>query len=303
MVIDIKRYIVGSYIRLSKEDINKKSYEQSESVLNQKNLIKDYLEKHNLFLYKEYIDDGYSGTNFNRPGFNEMLEDICNNKINMVITKDLSRLGRDYIKCGYYLEEFFPSRGIRYVSILDNIDTLIDSYSSDLVPFKAVFNDLQSKDTSKKIRSILRNKKEKGLFLGSSTSFGYKKDDENKYKLAIDECAAKIVQYIYFLSLKGYSNKEISNRLNYYNIPTPSDYKLKLRIHKWSSISVYNILHNYMYTGDLVQGVQKKINYKSQKRVKLDKEYWIIVPNTHEAIISKKVFNLIHINKKRKYIK
>lgn len=299
-MIFIKNYIIGAYIRLSKEDINKKNYEQSESIINQRILIKDFLSRKGLLLHKEYIDDGYSGTSFDRPGFNEMIEDINNNKVNMIITKDLSRLGRDYIKCGYYLEDYFPSKGVRYISILDNIDTLVDSYGNDLVPFKALFNDMQSKDTSKKIRAILKNKKENGLFLGSSTSFGYKKDLNNKYRLLIDTPANLIVKYIFFLSLIGKNKKEICNYLNYYNVPTPIDYKLRINSHEWTSSSVYNILHNYMYTGSLVQGVQKKISYKSKKRVKVDKCNWIIVHDTHEPIISKKVFDIVNKSYTRK---
>ena len=143
----------------------------------------------------------------------------------MVITKDLSRLGRDYIKSGYYLEEYFPMKKVRYVSILDNIDTYNDSSNNDIAPFKALFNDMQSKDTSKKIKSILRNKKEQGLFIGNSTSFGYKKDINNKHHLVIDDKAANIVKYIYYLKLIGKSNTDICKYLDYYNVPTPSSYK------------------------------------------------------------------------------
>ena len=132
----IIKYIVGAYIRLSKEDSNKKYIKESESIINQRNLIEDYLSHNGLHISYEYIDDGYSGTNFDRPGFRKMIDDINSNKINMVITKDLSRLGRDYIKCGYYLEEYFPSKKIRFISILDRIDTLLDNYNDDLLPFK-----------------------------------------------------------------------------------------------------------------------------------------------------------------------
>lgn len=229
-----------------------------------------------------------------------MIDDINNNKINMVITKDLSRLGRDYIKCGYYLEEYFPSKNIRYISILDRIDTLLDNYNDDLLPFKSLFNDLQSKDTSKKIKSILRNKKEQGLFIGNSACFGYKKDINNKYHLIIDSEAANIVKYIYFLKMICKTNVEICQFLDYYNIPTPNSYKQNKRYktRKWNTSSVHNILTNYMYTGNLVQGTKRKLSYKSKKRVTVSKDKWIIVNNTHEAIISEKIFN--NINNKRK---
>ena len=295
----IIKYIVGAYIRLSKEDINKKYIKESESIINQRNLIEDYLSHNGLHISYEYIDDGYSGTNFDRPGFRKMIDDINSNKINMVITKDLSRLGRDYIKCGYYLEEYFPSKKIRFISILDRIDTLLDNYNDDLLPFKSLFNDMQSKDTSKKIKSILRNKKEQGLFIGNSTSFGYKKDINNKHHLVIDDKAANIVKYIYYLKLIGKSNTDICKYLDYYNVPTPSSYKENKMYNdkKWNTSSVHNILNNYMYTGNLVQGTKRKLSYKSKKRISVDKEYWIIVNNTHDAIISENVFSIINSKK------
>lgn len=158
------KYNVGIYIRLSKEDMNKKNYQESESIVNQRRLLLSYIEENELHLVEEYVDDGYSGTNFDRPGFQKMLNDIENKKINMIITKDLSRLGRDYIKCGYYLEDYFPTNNIRYVSLLDNIDTYVDNYNNDIVPFKALFNDFQSKDTSKKLNLFYIVKKNRGYF-------------------------------------------------------------------------------------------------------------------------------------------
>ena len=154
-------YNVGIYIRLSQEDEDKahKRESESESVLNQRSLIMNYLRDNGFVLTDEYVDDGYSGTNFDRPAFKRLLEDIEKGKINCVITKDLSRLGRDYIKCGYYIEQYFPLKKVRYISILDNVDTFLDSANNDIAPFKALFNDMTSKDTSKKIKSILRDKK------------------------------------------------------------------------------------------------------------------------------------------------
>lgn len=291
-------YKVGAYIRLSKEDNLKEKNAESESIINQRNLINNYLKEHNLELYKEYVDDGFSGTTFDRPSFNKMIKDIEDKKIDMVITKDLSRLGRDYIKSGYYLEEYFPSKKVRYISILDNIDTSTDSTNNDIAPFKALFNDMQSKDTSKKIRSILTNLKKQGKFIGNSASFGYMKDPKDKHKIIIDPKASRVVRKIYDLALSNYSYKEIANYLNEHNIKTPRDYKLNINKHKWSITSVYQILHNYMYTGNMTQGIQTKLNYKSKKRIFLDKSHWIIVPNTHEAIISEeeyyKLNNFIH---------
>ena len=287
-------YKVGIYIRLSKEDILKDKTQESESIINQRSLIMNYLEKNNLSLFREYVDDGFSGTTFDRPAFNELIKDIENKEINMVITKDLSRLGRDYIKSGYYLEEYFPMKKVRYISILDNIDTFNDNSNNDIAPFKALFNDMQSKDTSKKIRSILNNLKRQGLFVGNSACFGYKKDNLDKHKIVIDEYASKIVRKIFDLALSNVSVKDIVKYLNTSNIQTPKDYKLGLKEHKWSSTSVYQILHNYMYTGNMTQGVQAKLNYKSKKRIFLDKSHWIIVNNTHDAIISEEEYNKLN---------
>ncbi len=294
----ISIYKVGIYIRLSKEDLLKDKNSESESVINQRNLIIDYIKNNNLLIEKEYVDDGFSGTTFNRPGFNELIKDIEEKKINMVVTKDLSRLGRDYIKSGYYLEEYFPMKKVRYVSILDNIDTKSNSSNNDIAPFKALFNDMQSKDTSKKIRSILNNLKKQGLFVGNSACYGYKKDSNDKHKIVIDQYASKIVRNIYDLALKKHSLKEIVDILNSKKIQTPKDYKLNIHEHKWSTTSVYQILHNYMYTGNMTQGTQAKLSYKSQKRIFLDKSHWIIVPNTHQAIITEEEYfrlnNFIH---------
>lgn len=292
------KYKVGSYIRLSKEDssIDKKNSHESESIINQRNLISKFLIDNNFCLYDEYVDDGYSGTNFERPEFQRLLNDIELKKINMVITKDLSRLGRDYIQSGYYIEQYFPSKNVRYISILDNIDTAFDSTNNDIAPFKVLFNDMQSKDTSRKIRSILKIKKQQGLFLGSRACYGYKKDKNNKYKLVIDRKQASVVKEIFMLKLDGKSIFKISEILNKKNIKTPSFYRKNnyKKTLKWTKSSVNNILKNPIYTGDMVQGKQRKLNYKSKKRIINSSENWIVVPNTHEAIIDKNIFYKIN---------
>lgn len=286
-------YKVGIYIRLSKEDIDKEKNNESESIKNQRKLIYKYLKDNNLTVYKEYIDDGYSGTNFNRPGFINLMNDIDNGNINMVITKDLSRLGRDYIKTGYYVEEYFPIKKIRYISILDGIDTYQNTSNNDIAPFKALFNDMVSKDTSKKIKSILKNKKEQGLFLGSKAPYGYKKDTSNKNKLVIDEEESLIVKKIFELALKGKSNLKIASYLNKLNIPSPSN-------SKWTTSSIYNILNNKEYTGCLISNVWTSISYKNKTRIKREPHEWIIIENTHEKIIDKKIYQLVNDKKKSK---
>ncbi len=156
------------YIRLSREDGDK---QESESIGNQRKILQRYIKENNLTLIKEYIDDGISGTTFNRPGFNELLKDIENKSINMVITKDLSRLGRDYIKTGEYIENYFPEKNIRYVAITDGIDTYIDSTNNDITPFKAIMNDMYAKDISKKIRSVYKEKQKQGEYLCSTPAY------------------------------------------------------------------------------------------------------------------------------------
>ena len=207
------QYKVGIYIRLSKEDEEKPEYKESESISNQRNILMQYLEQNNLKLEEEYVDDGVSGTSFDRPAFNRLIKDIENNKINMVITKDLSRLGRDYIMSGYYTEQYFPEHKVRYIALLDNIDTYLDSSNNDIAPFKSILNDMYAKDISKKIKSVLRNKKEMGLFVGKEAPYGYMKDPNNKYQLIIDEPAAMIVREIYEHYLQGMGTTQIANDL------------------------------------------------------------------------------------------
>jgi len=290
----INCYKVGIYIRLSKEDVEKTKNNESESIKNQRKLIYKYLKDNSLTMVKEYIDDGYTGTNFNRPGFINLMNDIEENKINMVVTKDLSRLGRDYIKTGYYVEEYFPIKKVRYVSILDGIDTYKNTSNNDIAPFKALFNDMVSKDTSKKIQSILKNKKEQGLFLGSKAPYGYKKDKTNKNKLVIDEEKSLVVKKIFEMSLEGKSNLSIANHLNELNILSPNN-------SKWSSSSVYNILNNKEYTGWIISNVWTSISYKNKKRIKREPHEWVIIENTHEQIIDEEIYKRVN-NKKRKNV-
>ncbi len=291
-------YKVGLYIRISKEDDNKfhKRESESESIVNQRSLLINYLKCNGFILSDEYVDDGFSGTNFDRPNFKRLINDIEEGKINCVITKDLSRLGRDYIQCGYYVEQYFPLKKVRYISILDNIDTFLDSANNDIAPFKALFNDMASKDTSKKIRSILRNKKIEGKFIGSRPSYGYMRDSLDKGHLIPDPITAPVVKKIFYDLSQGEKIIEIIEKLNNEGIPTPSTYKgtrpskqQKLN-NLWTHSSINKIVKNRMYTGDMVQNVQTKLNYKSQKRLALCSEYWIIVENTHEALVDRELW-------------
>ena len=288
-------YKVGIYIRLSKEDEEKEKYSESESVQNQRTLLMEYIKENKLNFISEYVDDGVSGTSFDRPAFNKMIEDIEQGKINMVITKDLSRLGRNYVQSGYYTETYFPEHNVRYIAILDNIDTALDSANNDIAPFKSILNEMYAKDTSKKINSVLQSKRNNGEYLGTAP-YGYKKDSENKYHLIKDEEAAEVVRTIFRMFLEGYGTMQIADYLSEQKIPIPSDYNQRNRGAKsisyglWPQSTVRFILSNEVYTGTVVQGKRKKISFKSKKFVDVPEEDWIRVPNMHEAIVSKEEF-------------
>lgn len=291
-------YKVGIYIRLSKEDEEKEKYSESESIQNQRVLLMQYIKENKLNFVSEYVDDGVSGTSFDRPGFNKMIEDIENGKINMVITKDLSRLGRDYVQTGLYTETYFPEHNVRYIAILDNIDTGLDSANNDIAPFKSILNEMYAKDTSKKINSVLQSKRQQGEYLGTAP-YGYKKDPDNKYHLIIDEEAAEVVRTIFRKFLEGMGTMQIADYLSEQKIPIPSDYNKRNRGNKtityglWAQSTVRFILSNEIYTGTVVQGKRKKVSFKSKKFVDVPEENWIRKEDMHEAIISKDEFKRV----------
>lgn len=288
-------YRVGIYIRLSKEDEEKEKYSESESVQNQRTLLMQYIKENKFNFVAEYVDDGVSGTSFDRPAFNKMIDDIEQGKINMVITKDLSRLGRNYVQSGYYTETYFPEHNVRYIAILDNIDTALDSANNDIAPFKSILNEMYAKDTSKKINSVLQSKRNNGEYLGTAP-YGYKKDPENKYHLIIDEEAANVVKLIYEKYLAGFGTMQIADYLSKKKIPIPSDYNKRKRGTKsltyglWQQSTVRFILSNEIYTGTVIQGKRKKVSFKSKKFINLPEKDWVKVENMHEAIISKEDF-------------
>lgn len=288
-----KEYKVGAYIRLSKEDENSI---ESESITNQKNILSNFIKENNYHLVEFYIDDGYTGTNFNRPDFKRLITDINLGLVNTVITKDLSRLGRDYIETCEYVEKWFPQHNVRYISILDNIDTYLDNSNNDITPFKAIINDMYSKDNSKKIKAALKSKQEEGKWVGGCPPFGYKTDPFDKNHLVINEEEAKIVKLIFSLFLKGYSKSKIAKILYDRKIPTPSILRNINKKNKYSSLGFWNtttiksILKNDLYKGDMVQNRNSRISYKIRTIKKNKKEDWIIVKNTHEKIISEKDF-------------
>lgn len=300
----VKIYNAGIYLRLSREDEREG---QSESIENQKDFLTRYAAGNRFAVIEFYIDDGYSGTNFNRPAFKQMIGDIEKGKINTVITKDLSRLGRDYIDTGYYLEKYFPSKKIRYIAVNDGIDTFNES-DGDMTPFKAVINDMYAKDVSKKVRTAITTKKLKGEFIGSVAPYGYVKDENNKNRLIIDAETAPVVKKIFNMFIDKPSVIGIAKRLTSEKIPTPSELKKLAATQKqfkgvWNDAIIKRILTNPTYIGNLTQNRSKKINYKISKQRSIPKEEWITVENTHEPIIKRDDFEAVqNLLAKRTYI-
>ena len=293
-----KTYNVALYIRLSREDGDNM---ESESIKNQRDLLHMFLEKtdEKLCYIEEYVDDGYTGSNFDRPSWQRLLTDIENGKVNTIITKDLSRMGRDYISMGEYIERIFPERGIRYIAINDDIDTLYETPGLEFLQFKLMFNDYYLKDTSKKIRKIVKAKKEKGQFLGWKAVYGYKKDPLDKHKLIVDEEVRTIVERMFNLVIEGNNPRQIADIFSKEKILTPSVYANLNRGMKstayelWCPRTIEEMLINETYIGNLTQGRRKKLNYKSKKEIRTAKEDWIIVENTHEPIIDKETFKTV----------
>ncbi len=296
---------VGIYIRLSQEDKDKKYESDSESVINQKELLRSYVKNNNFNLSGEYVDDGYSGTDFDRPGFQRMLEDIKMKKINCVVVKDLSRFGRDHVMTGYYIETFFPENNIRFISILESFDSFKNQASNDSSTFIIACNDYYSKQNSIKIRNVLNDKRKNGKFIGSLPSFGYMRDPEDKGHLIPNPDTAPIVKNIFKWRADGVGPTEIATRLNKDNVPTPSGYKktnFSSRLidrDTWTISTVKKILTNRIYTGDMVQHTQTKVNYKSKKKINLDQSLWVIVENTHEPLVDKTTFEYVQTLRKR----
>lgn len=284
-------FYVAEYIRLSREDGDKA---ESDSVGNQRKLIRDYVRSSDDFvLYDTYVDDGFTGTNFARPAFLKMMQDIEDGRVNCVVVKDLSRFGRDYIDTGKYLERYFPDHDIRFISITDHIDSMKQAYDM-LIPIKNIFNEQYARDISKKVCASLRTKQKAGEFIGAFASYGYRKSPTDKNRLLIDEYAAGVVRRIFEMYLAGCGKNRIAAVLNQEGIVCPSEYKRRngenyRNSHRlestsyWTYSTVNRLLQNEMYTGNMVQG-KKTQRMKGRQRAR-EKEDWIIVKGTHEAII------------------
>lgn len=294
----MKKWIVGVYRRFSADELLGK--EESNSVANQKKMIDLFLlDKKDIKVYKYYVDDGYTGTDFNRPGYKEMMEDIKNKKINGIIVKDLSRLGRNYIEVGNFIDEIIPKYKLRFISVNDNVDSYKDPniMSSLEIPFKNLMNESYSRDSSKKLRSSLKASKKAGNFIGKYAPYGYLKDENDCHKLKIDNEAAIIIRQIFDMALRGYSKQQIIKELNNNHILTPSmymihrlNYDLAISSKTWNTKVIDYILKNATYTGSLIQGKKTRISHKTHNIVSVAEEEWIKYPNHHEEIVSEEIF-------------
>lgn len=304
-----RTYYAAIYLRLSKEDGDTSSGEKKESnsIANQRKLIEDYLKKHpEITFVQEFCDDGYTGANFDRPDFQQMMEQVRTRKINCIIVKDLSRFGRDYIDSGKYIEKIFPTLGVRFIAINDNYDSAQSNQAGNeiILPFKNLINDSYSRDISIKIRSNLDIKRRNGEFVGSHVVYGYRRSEEDKNQLVIDKTVAPIVQSIFRLKLDGFSPAQIADKLNKDGVPSPYEYKRicgskyqsgfrKQMQTDWSPVAVYRILKNEMYTGTLVQGKTSTPNHKIKSRTQKDKADWMRTENAHDAIIPLALFDTV----------
>lgn len=292
----------AAYLRLSRDDGDK---QESDSIRNQRELIKEYISKNKYLNYVgEYVDDGYSGTSFERPNFQRLMGDIKAGKVNCIVVKDLSRLGRNYIETGRLIEQVFPLLGVRFIAILDHYDSAEKNDASDwlILPFKNLINDAFARDISVKIRSQLDVKRKNGKFIGSFACYGYQKDPKDANRLIIDPYAGEIVRSIFRMKLSGCSSVRIAEKLNQMGVLPPAEYQ---RHHgnqftcgfqrsadpKWEHVSVTGILKNEMYIGTMVQGRHSKISYKMKESRDVPKEEWIRVEKTHDAIIEKPIFD------------
>lgn len=292
------------YLRLSRDDGDK---EESGSITGQRELLRDYISQHpELREYAIRIDDGFSGSTFERPGFQKMIEDVKAGRTDCIVVKDLSRFGRNYLDAGEYIEKIFPFLGVRFIAVNDNYDSLGEKKSSDdlIIPFKNLINEAYCRDISMKIRSQLEIKRKNGQFLGSFAAFGYLKDEQDKNKLVVDQYAADIVRDIFKWKLEGISPQDIADALNKLGILSPMEYKRSLGMKyttsfktsakaAWSAGTVIRILKNPIYTGVLIQGKETTPSYKVHKRIAKDKSEWAVIEDSHEAIISEIDFDSV----------
>lgn len=293
-------YNAGLYLRLSKDD---EAAEESQSITTQRRILSNYAESNHINVYDEYIDDGWSGTNFDRPGFQRMISDIESKKINCVIVKDLSRLGRNYIQTGQYTELYFPERNVRFISINDGIDSL--KGDDEFAPFRNIINEWYARDISRKIRASIKSQFYLKSHISGFFPLGYRKDAQNGHDFVIDEKTAWIIKRIFYLASIGNGASAIARTLSREKVPCPAWYKYEEsgiyrekfengndeNKYRWHVSYVQNILKDQTYIGNSVHNRRTKESYKSKKKIVNPESEWIVVENTHEGIIEKELFD------------
>ena len=307
-------YNTALYMRLSQDDRN---FGDSVSIETQRIVLRQYAHDNGLLVVDEYVDDGWSGTNFDRPAFQRMMEDVESGRINCIVTKDLSRFGREHVMMDYYLEFIFPEKHIRYIAVAENEDT--EKGLTDFVPFKNLFNEWYAKDTSRKVKAALRAKFSVGEYICAYAPLGYKKDPEVKNHLIIDEETRWIVEKIFEYASHGWGAAKITRTLREEKVPTPgwlnyTRYGTFANIYAdaseekswaWTISQVKSIVHDEVYIGNSVHGQQTTISYKNKKRIRKPEEFWFRVENTHEALVPTEVFERIQeqIERRRRKMK
>ena len=289
-----------AYLRLSREEAQSG---ESASIKNQRLMITNYCTQHGLNLVRTFVDDGWSGGNFERPGFQEMMRELEKGRADIVITKDLSRLGRDMVEASYYAEQYYPEHGIRYIAIADNFDT---EHENIMAPFQFAMNEVYLRDGSRKVKDVLRTKREQGQYC-ACPPYGYKKEKGNKNHLVPDEVTAPVVQRIFRQAANGDSSRRIALDLNQDGIIPPLKYRVLYRddfsevgasrmSDIWNYTTVKRILKNRVYLGHTVLGRSRKVSVKSKKKVAIPKEDWAVTENTHEALVTTEIFELAQEN-------
>jgi len=289
------KYNVAIYCRLSKDDDVRGS--ESSSINSQKEILERHVKQNRWRIHDYYIDDGWSGTNFQRPAFERMIDDIEDGKVNMVITKDLSRLGRNYIQAGQITEVYFPSKGVRYIALNDGVDTI--NSEDSIAPFLNVLNDFYAKDVSKKIRTAVRSRKQRGEYLSNYAPIGYQKDPKDKHRLIVEETGAAIVKRIFEMAQSDMGGKKICHVLNDECVPTPANHRRWL-VHGiepkpalWHAETVIAILRNRTYLGETVQGIYDCARFKRTPTKRKPQDEWIITPETHESLVNQETWEYV----------
>lgn len=290
-----QQYNTALYLRLSRDD---ELQGESGSISTQRDMLTQYCREQNMRIVGEYVDDGWSGTNFDRPSFQRMIDDIEDGKINCVITKDLSRLGRNYILTGQYTEIYFPSKGVRYIALNDGVDT--EKGDSEIAPFLNILNEMHARQTSKKVKSAMKTRFLGGAHYGAYAPIGYKKHPEIKGKIIPDEDTKWIVEKIFDLAAHGVGAGRIRSMLDKEKVPTPAwlnyqkygtfahifEGQPESKRYQWTICNIKDILANEVYIGNSVHNKQSTISFKNKKKVRKPKDEWLRVENTHEPIIS-----------------